>query len=250
MNNQYICKNHLLEFQFYCPVCKINLCKYCKKEHFHINCPELKYQKLISKEINEPSNDCFKKLFILAKLFYECYNINASKDQMTLNILLNTNLADNILAFIQNNSTNQVKEIKNNFSNDVDEKLYLLNENENSKFEEYFSDLLIKSNTGNINAYNILYGIIEKYERDYKINIYNKFVLRVTYLSFLGFRTDSFINNINLSSIRIDLSDTNFILSDCLEMINDLKLKNEFLEFCLQLVKMITIPNPQNINSS
>ena len=79
MNNQYICKNHLLEFQFYCPVCKINLCKYCKKEHFHINCPELKYQKFISKEINEPSNVCFKKLFILAKLFYDCYNKNFLK---------------------------------------------------------------------------------------------------------------------------------------------------------------------------
>ena len=40
---------------------------------------------------------------MLAKLFYDCYNINASNDQMTLNILFNTNLADNILTFIRNN---------------------------------------------------------------------------------------------------------------------------------------------------
>ena len=83
---------------------------------------------------------------------------------MTLNVLLNTNLADNILAFIQNNSTDKVKEIKNNFLNDVDENSYIFNKNGNSKFDEYFSDLLINSNPGRINAFNILYEIIEKYE--------------------------------------------------------------------------------------
>ena len=27
MNSQYICENHLLQYKFYCPVCKINLCQ-------------------------------------------------------------------------------------------------------------------------------------------------------------------------------------------------------------------------------
>jgi hypothetical protein len=48
---------------------------------------------------------------------------------------------------------NKIKEIKNNFFNDVDEKLYLCNVNGNSKFEEYFFNLLIKANSGNINAF-------------------------------------------------------------------------------------------------
>ena len=238
---QYICENHLLEYKFYCPICKINLCQYCKEEHFHINCPELKNQKFIFKEINEPLDDCYKKLLKLAKLFYDCYNINASNDKMTINILLNTNLADNILTFIQNNMIDKAKEIRNNFLNDINEKLYLCNECGSSKFEEYFFDLLVQANTGNINAYYILEGIIEKYERDYKRNIYNKFILRQRYLSSLYFRTDSFLDQINFAADKIDLNETNIILANCLGMINELKLKNEFLEFSLQLVKMISL---------
>ena len=240
MKCQYICESHLLEYEFYCPICKINLCIKCRKEHFHINCPELKYQKDISKEINEPS-DCFKKLFMLAKLFYDCYNINVSNGRLTLNILLNTNLADKILAFIQNNSPDKVKEIKNNFLNDADEKLYLCKEYGSSNFEDYYNDLLINSNCGRINAYYILYGILEKYETDFKRTIYNKNNLNQTYISSLDFRKESFINNINFAVVRIDLSETNIILANCLKMINDLKLKNNFLEFSLQLVKMISL---------
>jgi len=238
---QYICENHLLEYKFYCPVCNINLCQNCKEQHFHINCPELKNQKFKFEEIYEPLDDCYKKLFMLAKLFYDCYNIKASNDQMTLNILFNTNLADNILTFIRNNMINKIKEIKNNFFNDVDEKLYLCNVNGNSKFEEYFFNLLIKANSGNINAFQTLYGIIEKYERDFKRNIYNKLILRQSYLSSLDFRKDSFINKINFTADKIDLNETNIILANSLKMINDLKLKNEFLDYCLQLVKMIAL---------
>lgn len=53
INSQFICENHLLEYKFYCPLCKINLCPKCKEEHFHINCPCLKYQKYVLKRINE-----------------------------------------------------------------------------------------------------------------------------------------------------------------------------------------------------
>ena len=249
INSQFICNKHLFEYKFYCPICKINLCQNCKEEHFHINCPYLKNQKFIFKQMNEPSNDCLKKLFKLSKLFYDCYNINASKNQMTLNVLLNTNLADNILSFIQNNSVDKGKEIKNNYLNDIDEKLFLCNEYGSLKFEQNYFDLLIQANTGNINAYNILNGIIEKYERDYKSNIYNKFVLRQTYLSSLNFQGDSLINEINFASDKTNLSETNIILANCLKMINDLKLKNEFLEFCLQLVKMISLKMNYKLDS-
>ena len=243
MNSQYICENHLLQYKFYCPVCKINLCQKCKEEHFHINCPCLNEQKFISKEINEPPNDCFKQLFKLSKLFYDCYDKNLSNSRMTLNILLNTNLADNIINFIQiqGNFNNEGKTIKNTFLNDINENLFLCNEKGSSKFEEYFCNLLIKSNSGNICAYKILNGIIEKYEKEYKINLYNKYFLRQSYLSSLYFKNEKFINKINFASIKIDLNETNIILINCLKMINDLKLKNEFFEFCLHLMKIIQL---------
>ena len=243
MNNQYICENHLLQYKFYCPVCKINLCQKCKEEHFHINCPYLSDQKFKSKEISEPSNDCFKLLFKLSKLFYDCYGKNLSNSRMTLNILLNTSLADNIINFIQiqDNLNNEGKEIKNNFLNDINEDLFLLQGNESSKFEQYFCNLLIQSNCGNICACKILNGIIEKYEKEYKISLYNKYILRQSYLSSLNFKNESFINKINFAAIKIDLNETNIILANCLKMINDLKLKNEFFEFCLQLMKIISL---------
>jgi len=241
MNSQYICENHLLQYKFYCPVCKINLCQKCKEEHFHINCPSLNEQKLLFKEINEPSNDCFKKLFKLAKLFYSCFDKNLSNSRMTLNILLNTHLAHNILSIIQDNSNNEGKEIRNNFLNDINEKLFLCEGNGSSNFEQYFSNLLIKANSGNISAYKILNGIIEKYEREYKMNLYNKYILRQSYLSSLNFQIESLINKINFAAIKIDLNETNIILANCLKMINDLKLKNDFFEFCLQLLKIISL---------
>ena len=115
INSQYSCDKHLLKYKFYCPFCKVNLCQNCKDEHFHINCPSLFNNKFIFKNIKEPSSDCFKKLFNLAKIFYSCYNKNVSCDLMTLNILLNANLADNIINYIQNNLTNEEAQIKNQF---------------------------------------------------------------------------------------------------------------------------------------
>jgi hypothetical protein len=160
---------------------------------------------------------------------------------MNLNILLNTHLAHNILNIVQDKSNNEGKEIRNNFLNNFNEKLFLFGGNGSSKFEPYFFNLLIKANSGNISAYKILNGIIEKYEREYKMNLYNKYILMQSYLSSLNFQIENLINKINFAAIKIDLNETNIILANCLKMINDLKLKNEFFEFCLQLLKIISL---------
>ena len=114
MNSQFICDKHLLEYKYFCPFCKINMCLKCQDEHFHINCPALLDKKFKFKNISEPSEECFKKLFMLAKIFYSCYDKYNSLGKMTINILLNTNLADNILLFIKENSPKERFEIKNN----------------------------------------------------------------------------------------------------------------------------------------
>ncbi len=42
MDCQYICTNHFVKYKCYCPLYKINLCKECIYEHYHINFPQLK----------------------------------------------------------------------------------------------------------------------------------------------------------------------------------------------------------------
>ena len=58
--SQYFCGKHLLEFKFYCPICKIDLCENCKNEHFHMNCPSLCSKNIEFKNISEPSDKFHK----------------------------------------------------------------------------------------------------------------------------------------------------------------------------------------------
>lgn len=244
INSQYICDKHLLEYKHFCPFCKVNMCLKCQDEHFHINCPALLGKELKMKDIKEPSDECFKKLFILAKIFYFCYNKNYSLGKMTLNILLNTNLADNILTFIQENSPKEGFEIKNNYINSFDENIFLCKEFKDyshSEFERYHNNLIQKAYTGKIYEYHLLNEIIEKYEIKYGRKIYPKFLLKQFYERSLIFQKENLFNKINLIKIEFNLTETNIILADCLRMINSLKLRNKFLEFSLQLVKMISL---------
>lgn len=239
--SQYSCEKHFLEYKFYCPICKINLCNKCKEEHFHINCPSLFDNKFIFKDIKNPSENFFQKLYQIAKIFYACYDKNVSSGKMTLNILLNMNLANNILSFIQENSIKEGKEIRNNYLDNIDINSFLCKEYGSFDFENNYNNFLIKVYNGNINAYHILNKIIENYKIKYGKNIYNKFILQQSYIASLNNQKDKIINEINFAAIKYDLSETNFILSDCARMINCLKLKNNFFEFCLQLIKMITL---------
>ena len=69
---QFFCDIHCCKYNFYCPVCKLNMCDKCKESHIHINCVDILKLNIKSEDIIEPSNNCFKRLNNLAKIFHSC----------------------------------------------------------------------------------------------------------------------------------------------------------------------------------
>ena len=115
INSQYFCEIHLCKYNYYCPVCKINLCDSCVESHIHINCLDILSPNIKDNNTIAPSNDCFKRLYHLAQIFHSCYNKSINNSKMTMNILLNNMLANNIIEFIgQNQAPSKGNEIKNN----------------------------------------------------------------------------------------------------------------------------------------
>ena len=88
INCQYFCDDHLLKYEYFCPVCKINLCELCNEEHIHINCRKLFEQYIKLDNIIEPANDCLKILFVSKILLQEIYQLGLSRNiiQMVLTL--------------------------------------------------------------------------------------------------------------------------------------------------------------------
>ena len=84
--------------------------------------------------IIEPSNECFKRLYKLERLFYSCYIKNVINSKMTLNILLNSILANNIVKFIQQNQAFEGILIKNDYLNNIDKNSYSCKEFDSQEF--------------------------------------------------------------------------------------------------------------------
>ena len=72
---------------------------------------------------------------------------------MTLNMLMNDNLAVNILKLIELDKVIQVKEIKNNYFEDIDEKVYLCSQHSESEVKDYYSQLINNICDGSIYDY-------------------------------------------------------------------------------------------------
>ena len=233
---QYYCNKHLLEFKFYCPICKINLCENCKNEHFHMNCPSLYSKNIEFKNISEPSNKFHKELYQIAQTLYNCYTKN-SKSQMTLNILMNGNLAVNILKFIELDTVSQRKEIKNNYFEGIDEKVYLCSQHSESEIKDYYSQLINNICDGSLYDYKKLIEIINKYEG---LNYLNSSIYNF-YKCGLRAQNRNLINTFDIISTKIGLNDTNLILSKSLRAISFLNIKNKFTDFSLQLLKNISL---------
>ena len=100
---QYLCKTHFLKYQFFCPLCRINLCYHCHNYHYHINCYPLLEYKVVIKHKSCPTpypNDVISNLRNLCNLFESCY-MNALKNKkMTCNIIMNYYLIDDINKYI------------------------------------------------------------------------------------------------------------------------------------------------------
>ena len=68
---------------------------------------------------------------MVSKAFYYCYKIANENNKLILNIILNKNLAENILSIIEDDLLSEINEIKNNCLANVDTNLYTCKKNIN-----------------------------------------------------------------------------------------------------------------------
>ena len=232
VNSQFICSIHLFNYQFYCPICKINLCEKCKEEHYHMNCPSLIKTKLECPKQIESTNE---QLSLLSESFYYCYNKSYLSNKMTLNILLNTNLANNIINYIKNPDA-KIIEIKNNFWLGVKDKPFMCENNTASEFNKYYSVLLSKVNSGVIKYFHLL-GDIEKMNE----NLEEPLIFKNCYYTSLKSNIGDLKNLLYSLKLILDSNATNLMLTEYIKETNYLKLKIEVSNFCLELLKNSSI---------
>ena len=128
---QFICKTHFLQYEYFCPICRINLCYHCRNYHVHINCYSLlDYQIEIKNKSNSIPypDELIKNLTNLCKLFDECYKYAVKKGNISINIILNYSLIDKIYFFISkyiNKKAKKTNKIANTLLNNEQESNHL-----------------------------------------------------------------------------------------------------------------------------
>ena len=206
INSQYFCDKHLYKYNFYCPVCKINLCDSCKKRHIHINCLNLLALNIKGEDIIEPSNVCLKKLYQLAKIFHSCYEASFNNSKMTMDILLNKILANNIIKFVQQNQVpSKGCEIKNNYLFNNDKNSYLCKKYDDSEFNANYSTLILSACGGNMMDYYRLYEI----RNVYNVKILPNFFDLKTYHDALKNKISNLINSLDSIIGQLNISEIN-----------------------------------------
>lgn len=238
INCQYFCDEHLLKYEYYCPVCKINLCELCNEEHIHINCRKLFEQYIKLDNIIEPTNDCLKILFYLANIFYSCYTKSFINSKMTLNILLNSILAKNIISFVQREQfPSKEIEIKNDYLNNINISSYICQEYDNDEFNKYYFNLISNASDGNISQYYKLKEIRNYYKSDKFPKLFRK----INFRNVIKLKIENAISSFFLIEAKFNINDLYLILSKCLKKIDELKLKNELNEYSIKLLKIFSI---------
>jgi len=243
-NIQFICKSHFLQYKFFCPCCRINLCVNCKNYHQHINCPEIIGFKVNNnnQSINpEGSDDIIKNLKTLSDIFDECYSNSLKNGKMTLNIILNYSLINDIKTFIGNYlklnmKLKKKKLIANTIFNNIDDSGYLCENFGDKKFLKNYSILIDNVDNGDYECHYKLEVLKEFYKNINRFDEYNILNKSSFYISLKGtieyFRSQyhsvnegiTIINsNINNNYLKKEIDNINLALNICNENINLLK---------------------------
>ena len=238
INCQYFCDAHLLKYEYYCPVCKINLCQSCNEEHMHINCDNLLSQNIQLNDIVESENDFFKNICSVANIFHSCYIQSLTNSKMTLNIFLNNILSKKIIEFIQEDKIPPKEiEIKNDYLNNININSYICQKYDDDEFNKYYSNLISNASDGNISQYYKLNEIKKMYQSDK----FPKLFRIINFRNILRLKIENAISSFYLVEAEFNINDLNLTLSKCLKKIDELKLKNELNEYSLQLLHMFSL---------
>lgn len=238
INIQYFCGLHLRPYNFYCPLCKINMCDSCKKRHIHINCINILEPNIKGEDIIEPSDVCFKKLYKIAKIFQSCYDKSIKNSKMSMNILLNNKLANNIIEFIRLKEVPSVgKEIKNNYLINIDQKSYLCKKYDDPEFNAYYRHLIMIACRGNIIDYYRLYEIGKVYNVSELPNNFDWGLFH----DMLELKVSNFIYSLEIIIGKYNISEMKLNLSKCFKKISNLIIINKLNEFSIELLKAFSL---------
>ena len=180
---QFFCQVHLILYSLLCPICKINLCKYCVIYHKHINCQS--FFEEISEDIKinykDETNDIFNKLYELAKAFKKCYYSGRTHKYLTLSIIENYHLITQINKYFSENNKN-IKNftIASKYLCDCDETKFLIHSNE--EFIENYETLIFYIQTGDISAYHKMNNIYKFYKEKNNLLIKSNLLYKGSFL--------------------------------------------------------------------
>ena len=225
---QFICKTHFIKYEYFCTICKINLCEHCKNYHLHINCTKLdKYDISVNYKQYSGSDGIINNLIKLCKLFEDCYKDATKKEKLSINIIMNYSIINKINNFITKyeKTKNMTDKITNTIFNKEKDSDYVCLYFFSKKFKTEYSELIKGANNGNYEYYfkmNILKSFYTKINRISPKYDWNNF----SFFSSLRGKIDFFrsqyhymkeiiseINkNININYIRKDNENLKFLL--------------------------------------
>jgi membrane protease subunit (stomatin/prohibitin family) len=104
-------------------------------------------------------------------------------------------------------------------------------------FKKYYSNILNNVLSGNIYDYYALRNIRGKYQNTYSPNA----LFESNYINKLDCKIIRLVSNINTIDSKIDNIMTNLEFAKGIKAINCLRLKVEFLEFCMKLVQVTAL---------
>ena len=248
---QFICKVHFLQFAFFCPFCRINLCIHCKNYHHHINCLSLIDYKVKNntKSINyEGSDDIIEKLKKLSEIFEECYSSSIKNGKITINILLNYSLIDGINIFIGNylkdfktKSSKKKRFISRTILNNLKESDYLCKQFGDDEFFEKYSNLIKNVNNGDYEYHFKLEVLKDFYKRKNRYEKKsNRFNDSEFYTSLKG-TIDYFRNQYHYANETITIINSNINSNYLNKKIENLKLVLRIYDSDINLLKKINL---------
>ena len=225
-DKQYFCKNHLLIFSKFCPICKINLCDECLIEHIHINCHKLLEEEkdLKNFEVKKYNglNETFIELTKISKYFHLIYVDGFKNKKMTYNIIFNLHLIREINSYINKNINKTPKKGIKKIQNKIpipENEFYTCKSYGDLSFNLNYNKLLSQAQLGNIDYYHKFLKIKELY--------INRDNLKEDPLSFLG--------QGYLISLKLSINET----KDSIYKINSIIESNDFKHFSFNLLKEV-----------
>lgn len=240
---QFYCKEHLSKNNYFCGICKINLCNECILEHCHINCPSL-FDKITEEEIVEynGSNKIVLELLNIVKILKECYLTLFEDSNMTANILLNLFLSNKINEFIkvrinQTNKTNDINElfIENEYIKTIEKKNHLCGLYGGTNFQFNYFHVIHFIRTGNIRSYHNFNKIKDVYQKPFSplfdSNIKSSYIIGLENLIKSSYTDLLFISN------SLEVGKTYYFLLEIIKKNQELQLIINKLNLDLQLLK-------------